>query len=383
MIPLFKVFLSENVLDELKPTFESGTITQGPKVDAFEDAIQRLFNYPNIITVNSATSGLTLALRMVKDELQLSSDSEVLTSALTCMATNEPILTHNLKIKWVDVDANTCNMSLDDLDSKITENTRVIVFVHWGGMPVDIDRLRKIIDRHEQKYGHKIHVIEDCAHAMLSKWNGHSLGTQYGHYAVYSLQAIKHLTTGDGGLLILPSPEKMESAKLLRWFGIDRNKRNFQGKDLRLENDVVDWGYKFHMNDISASIGLSNLPHIQSIVNRHVENATFYNKELSSTKGIQLIPIHAYAESAYWIYTLFVDSRDAFIEYMKTKNVMVSCVHKRNDVNTCFKQFQTNLPTLDALESRYVAIPVGWWISDNDRTYIVNCIKEFYSSNHS
>lgn len=383
MIPLFKVFLSNNVVENLKPTLESGTITQGPMVDKFEANIQQLFNYPYIVTLNSATSAITLALRMIKDELTLSNTTEVLTCPLTCMATNEPILANNMRIKWVDADVNTCNIDISDLESKITENTRIILFVHWGGNPVNIDKLNDIVRKNEIKYGHRICVIEDCAHAMLSEWNGHKLGTQYGHYAVYSLQAIKHLTTGDGGLLVLPSEERMETAKLLRWFGIDRNKRNFQGKDLRLENDVVQWGYKFHMNDISACIGLSNLPHIQDIVDKHVSNAEYYSTELANVSGVTIIQKDPLSSPSYWIYTMLVERRDDFVEFMKHKNVMVSCVHKRNDINTCFSEFLSMLPNLDSIEDKYVSIPVGWWVTNDDREYILSCIKEFYSSSQA
>jgi dTDP-4-amino-4,6-dideoxygalactose transaminase len=383
MIPLFKVFLSNNVAEDLKPTLESGTITQGPMVDRFETKIQELFNYPYVVSLNSATSAITLALRMIKDELNLSDTTEVLTCPLTCMATNEPILANNMRIKWVDADVNTCNIDLSDLESKITENTRIILFVHWGGNPVNIDELNDIVRRNEVKYGHRICVIEDCAHAMLSEWNGHKLGTQHCHYAVYSLQAIKHLTTGDGGLLVLPSEERMETAKLLRWFGIDRNKRNFQGKDLRLENDVVQWGYKFHMNDISASIGLSNLPHIQDIVDKHVSNAEYYSTALANVAGVRIIQKERQSKPSYWIYTMLVERRDEFAEFMKNKNVMVSCVHKRNDINTCFADFTSVLPNLDSIEDKYVSIPVGWWVTNENREYIVCCIKEFYSSSQA
>ena len=378
MIPLFKVFMSPSVVQPLNETILSGFITQGPKVEQFEKELQELFNYPYILTLNSATSGLTLAIRLIKDRLNLESSSEVLCTPLTCMATNEPVLTNDLKIKWVDIDPETNNICLKDLEAKITENTKVILFVHWGGSPVDLDELNNICDRTEVKFGFRPLIIEDCAHAFLSEYNNKYLGT-HGNYAVFSLQAIKHLTTGDGGLIFLPNKEEYERAKLLRWFGIDRDKRNYKGKDFRMEHDVVDWGYKYHMNDINATIGLGNLPHIPELIEKARDNARYYDQELSkiTEKTDKLRLYKTYGSPAYWIYTFKIDNRDEFIEFMKEKGVMCSQVHRRNDTHTCFKDFKTSLPNLDKINEEMICIPVGWWVTEDQRKYIVEMIEEF------
>lgn len=374
MIPLFKVFMSKDVLEPLNKILMSGYITQGKQVELFEQELQKLFNYPYILTLNSATSGLTLALRLIKDRLSLANSVEVLCSPLTCMATNEPVLTNNLKIKWVDVDRETNNIDLIDLESKITENTKAILFVHWAGCPVNLDKVNEICDRTEAKYGFRPLVVEDCAHGFLSTFNDKPLGT-HGNYAVFSLQAIKQLTTGDGGLIFLPNKEEYERAKLLRWFGIDRDKRNYKGKDFRMEHDVADWGYKFHMNDINATIGLYNLPHIKPLLEKSRENAAYYTEQLSKVKGVELYK--QVGNPAYWLYTLKIDRRDEFVEFMKEKGVMCSQVHRRNDVHSCFSQFKIQLPTLDWIDQHMICIPVGWWVTNDQREYIVEQIKLF------
>jgi dTDP-4-amino-4,6-dideoxygalactose transaminase len=364
------------VTEIVNPTLLSGFISQGARVEEFETKLRNLFDHNYLVTLNSATSGLTLALRMIKDKYNLQDTDEVLSSPLTCMATNEPILANNLRIKWVDIDPKTCNIDLNDLNNKISKKTRVLLFVHWGGNPLDMDKLSQILDQKESEYGFRVQVIEDCAHAMLAEWNGKKLGTT-GNYAVYSLQAIKHLTTGDGGILLLPTEEDMEQAKLLRWFGIDREKRNFKGKDFRLEGDVERWGYKFHMNDINASIGLANIQSVNDIVKKHRENSLYYDNHLQNLTGIHLLEKSEKGSTASWIYTLLVDRLEEFIEYMKDKKITVSSVHKRNDVHTCFKQFQTDLPQLNKLESKYVCIPVGWWLTTEEREYIVKSIYDY------
>ena len=381
MIPLFKVFMSKDVGDPLLQTVYSGMITQGQKVEEFESELRSLFDYPYIVTLNSATSGLTMAIRMIQDEfaskgIPIQDDDEVLSTPLTCMATNVPILANKLKIRWVDVDRTTGLIDLDNLERKISSKTKIIMFVHWGGYPVDLDKLTAILDRKEKEIGFRPRIIEDCAHAFLSEYKGRKLGTT-GNYAVFSLQAIKHLTTGDGGLLFCPTQEAYEKAKLLRWYGIDRAKRNYKGKDFRLEADVTDWGYKFHMNDINATIGLSNLPHIQENIKHIRENALYFDTHIQNPRIRIVQPVSEEYKSSYWLYTVFVEDKARFIEYMKENNIMVSQVHQRNDIHTCFNQFRTELPNLDSVEQQILCIPVGWWVTEEDCKTIVKAINAF------
>ena len=369
-IPLFRVSMNPDI--NINDVLTSGYITQGNKVEEYEAKLKEYFNYPFIISVNSATSGLTLAVRL----LNLPPQSEILCTPLTCLATNFPVLANGHVIKWVDVDEDTLNIDLSDLENKITENTRAILFVHWGGYPVDLDRLQQIISFAHIKYGHKISVIEDCAHAFGSIYKQKWLGTQGGTKAVYSTQAIKHLTTGDGGFMLLPDEETYRRAKLLRWFGIDREKRS-GGGDFRLESDVQEWGYKFHMNDINASIGISNLPFINENIRKIRENVEFYKRELSKVSGVQLLKEEPHSVSSYWLFTIKIVNKSEFIPYMKEMGVVVSQVHNRNDIHSCMSPFKTSLPTLDKVEKEIVCIPCGWWVSCFDREYIVNLIKKW------
>jgi dTDP-4-amino-4,6-dideoxygalactose transaminase len=160
-----------------------------------------------IVTLNSGTSGLHLALDLLKKSSGkwpgLEEGDEVLATSLTCTASNFPILANNLNIKWVDIDPTTLNMDLDDLSRKISPKTKAIMVVHWGGYPIDLERLRQIQEKAMRMYGFKPAVIEDCAHAMGSKYKGKLIGTQ-GNICTFSLQAIKHITSVDGGLLFVP-----------------------------------------------------------------------------------------------------------------------------------------------------------------------------------
>ncbi len=381
MIPLFKVFMSQDVEKPLLSTLYSGMITQGVQVEKFETKLSEIFNYPYILTLNSATSGLTLALRMIKDDFESFGintcfDDEVLTTPLTCMATNIPIMANGMNIKWVDVDINSGLMDLTDLETKISTKTKIIIIVHWGGFPVDLEKINDILDRKEKEIGFRPKIIEDCAHSFLSEYKGKKIGT-HGNYAVFSLQAIKHLTTGDGGLLFCPNKEIYDKGKLLRWYGIDRDKRNYKGSDLRLEADVLDWGYKFHMNDINATIGIYNLPHIPKLIEKDRENGQYFDRHIKNPKIKIIQPYSENRKSAYWLYTILVEDKIKFIEHMKKNNITASQVHQRNDVHSCFKQFQLSLPNLDNIEKHIICIPVGWWLSEYERDIIVESCNMF------
>jgi dTDP-4-amino-4,6-dideoxygalactose transaminase len=388
-IPLFKVFMADTAAEEVTKVLNSGYIGQGPKVEQFENQLKKYFNHDYVQTVNSGTSALHLALHLLKRPVTynrifdgvigyetcwpgLQPGDEVLATAMTCTASNWPILAHGLKIKWVDIDPTTLNMDLDDLARKISPTTKAIMLVHWGGYPNDLDKIKQIQDKAYNMYGFKPAVIEDGAHSFGSKYKGKYIGT-HGNLTMFSLQAIKHLTSVDGGLLLSPHKELHDRGKLIRWYGIDRDGDR---KDFRCEANIEEWGYKFHMNDVNATIGMENFKHINMIVDKHKENALFYDSNLDNVKGVTLLDRHFGHESSFWIYSMLVENRDGFYRWMDECNIAVSQVHERNDKHTAVKEFRTSLPTLDKTIGKVVSIPVGWWVKPEEREYIADCIKK-------
>lgn len=376
-IPLFKVFMAPTAAEEVSKVLNSGYIGQGPKVDLFENQLKKYFNHDYTQTLNAGTSVLHMALHLLKKPHKLNwpglqPDDEVLATAMTCTASNWPILANGLKIKWVDIDPRTLNMDLDDLARKITPKTKVIMLVHWGGYPNNLNKVKEIQEKAKQLYGFKPAVIEDGAHSFGSKYMGKSIGT-HGNLTMYSLQAIKHITSIDGGLLLSPHKELHNRGKLIRWYGIDRDGDR---KDFRCEADIDEWGYKFHMNDVCATVGLENLKHADAIISKHQSNAKFYDQGLKNTPGVTLLDREEGHDSAFWIYSMLVDDRDGFYRWMDECNITVSQVHERNDKHTCVAEYRTPLPTLDKTINKIVSIPIGWWVTPAEREYIVDCIKK-------
>ena len=318
-IPLFKVFMSPNAATEVTSTLNSGFIGQGPKVEELEKNLSSFFNTPKnqLLSFNSATSAEHLAYHLLKQPFNfqlpfeygfyteqwpgLNEGDEVLTTALTCTATNWPILANNLKLKWVDIEPTTMNICLKDLESKLNEKTKIVTVVHWGGYPVDLVELEVIRNRFKDKYGFKFMVV-DAAHSFGSKLDGKFIGT-FETISTFSLQAIKHITSIDGGFWITPYTELNDRGRLTRWYGIDREGER---SDFRCESDIPEWGFKFHMNDICASVGIENLKHATQIISTHKTNGQYYNETLKNIDGVILLENNIRKESAYWLYTMRV-----------------------------------------------------------------------------
>lgn len=376
-INLFKVFMSETAGPEVTKVLNSGYIGQGEKVEVFEQNLRDLLGRDYLVTLNSGTSGLHLALHLLKnyshpDYPDVNDGDEVLATSLTCTASNFPILANNLSIKWVDIDPTTLNIDLDDLARKISPTTKVIMLVHWGGYPNDLDKIKAIQEKCFDMYGFRPVVIEDGAHSFGTKYKGEYLGN-HGNMVMYSFQAIKHITSVDGGLLVLPTKNLYDRAKLMRWYGIDRNSNK---KDFRCEADIEEWGFKFHMNDVCATVGIENLKHFDKIVGSHQSNARYYDDNLKDVSGVTLLKREEGFDSAFWIYSMKVEDRDGFYKHMKEHNIVASQVHERNDKHTCVKDYRMQLPNLDKTIGSVVSIPVGWWVSLEEREYIVDVIKK-------
>lgn len=365
MIPLFKVHIPSSVDGPLLQTLHSGYITQGPKVDEFEGRLSEFLGTKHTVALNSGTSALTLALRLAG----VGPGDEVIATPMTCTATNLPILSLGGKIVFADIDPVSGNISAESIEKLITTKTKAIIFVDWGGMPADLDEIVSIARAHDIK------VIEDAAHAFGAEYKGKKVG-QIADFTCFSFQAIKHITTGDGGLLTCLDPKDYEQAKVLRWFGIDRSKA---GLDSRIDQDIEEYGYKFHMNDLNATIGIVQMDHIDRILKSQRDNAEFY--DLTLDKYFVRQNEGGDRRSAWWLYTLLLPSkkdRDDFKKYAEDNGVMVNQVHKRNDEYTVFKDAKhKNLDGVDYFADRMVCIPVHWGLSIEELDHVAGMCNKF------
>ena len=343
-------------------TLYSGYVGQGPVVDAFEHELAARFGVSRAVTVNSATSALHLACHMAVDG---TADAEIISSPMTCTATNMPIVCNGARIVWADIDPLSGNIDPEAIEQAITANTRAIMMVHWGGNPCDIDRICAI------GRSNGIPVIEDAAHALGATYRGRPVGA-HSDFVAFSFQAIKHVTAVDGGCLVCRDPEDDARARLLRWYGIDREAT--ASGDARTEIDVPEAGYKFHMNDVAATIGRENLKQLDWLVARHRDNARFYGEAFRAANKIAVAPQNPDGASAYWLYTIHLDNRDEVMRGLRERGIGASKVHGRNDTLSAFAAFRRPLPRCDAFDRTHLCIPVGWWVSEQDRERVADCV---------
>lgn len=373
-IPLFKVFVTKDVDKPLLEVLHSGYIGEGAKVQQFEAALKDYFKNPYLTTLNNGTAGLHLAYHMALHQdgpktYYNNNVDEIITTPITCTATNEPIVANGAKIVWADVDPLTGSIDPKDIENKITEHTKAVTMVHWGGNPCEIDRINEIAK------AHNIKTVEDGAHAMGMEYKGKMFGN-HSDYSMISLQAIKHITSVDGGILMMKSKADYERAKLLRWYGIDRTIR--EGIDLRCELDVPESGYKFHMNDVCATVGHENFKHVDEILSAHRANAAFYYDAFRGHSAITCVPENKDGRSAFWLFTLHTDNRDELMKKLGENGIMASKVHARNDTHSMFKDsYNPNLPGVEQFNKTHICIPVGWWVTPEDREYIAEMVIKY------
>jgi dTDP-4-amino-4,6-dideoxygalactose transaminase len=350
MIPLHKVFVNKDLcLENLSSVFSSGFIGEGEEVRLFENTISQWIG-KRFLALNSCTSSLHLALQLFKDP-----DTVVLTTPLTCVATNIAILHAGMHLRWVDVDLDNANISLDDLKNKLDSNTKIIVIVHLGGNSVDLNKLNEILDYAEVKYGFRPVVIEDCAQAIGAEFDNKLIGA-HGNVCCFSFQSVKTLTTGDGGGLIVPADLENRAIKL-RWFGIERK----DDKISQSLQDIDEIGYKYHMNNIDAAIGLANFKGLGLNLFIQRGNGDTYNRELEGQKDVQLL--NYIGKPSYSLYHLRVKNKKAFEDMLCSKGVEARLPHLRNDKHSIFKEYRIDLPNMNILETELTAIPSGWWVN--------------------
>ena len=361
MIPLFKPFMSNGCSLDLEKIFLEGSLTEGEYSDLFEKKFSEYVGNKNTALTNSGTSALHLAGVLAG----VRSGDEVISTAMTCMATNEPFFNMGAKLVFADIDITTGNICAESIRSKITDKTKAILVVHWAGQPVDLDTINSIAKEFDLK------VIEDAAHALGSEYRGKKIGV-HSDFVCFSFQAIKHLTCGDGGALCCKYKIDAENARKLRWFGLDRK---FKGKS-RWDQDIENSGYKYHMNNINASIGLNNLKHIDMIVSSHMRHRDIYDLNIDN-KMVTKMRKPKGTLSSSWIYSLLVEDRSAFISHLKHHNISCDRVHVRNDQYSVFGGRSEDLFNLDIFDSQLVNIPVGWWLSEGDIENIIKTVNTY------
>ena len=363
-IVMFYPHVPKSAKSAVMEVLDTRWIGQGPKVKLFEEGFSKKFasKFP-AIAVGSGTDALHLSYILAG----LKPVDEVIAPVFTCTATNIPFLYMGVKILFSDINPNTMNLDVNHVQQLMNKNVKAIVCVHYGGLPCDMDELQAIADEWN------IPVIEDAAHAVGAKYKGMSIGS-ISDFTMFSFQAIKHITTGDGGMLIVKNKELVDKAERVRWFGIDR-----KAKQAGIwENDITEIGYKYQMTDIAASMGIASIQEFDEVSSLRKKLFRVYCEELTGFDRVKIVGNDFDdREHAAWLFTVIVEDRYSLQEKLRENKIESNQVHFRNDRYSIFNDFTNGkeFPNMDQIEDKYLVLPLHTMMNENDVRRVCSVIK--------
>jgi perosamine synthetase len=355
--------ISEEAVANAVATLRSGFLSEGRQVKRFESELAIRLGLARPVALNSGTAALHLALVLAG----VKAGDEVIIPPQTFIATGMAVLMQGAVPVFADIQYRSANIDPDSIRRKITAKTRAIIPVHRAGYPCDLDEINQIAA------AHNLAVIEDAAHALGAAYHDKSIGT-VSRFTCFSFQAIKHLTTGDGGALCCLRAEDEKRARARRWFGIDRDNSppSFLGE--RVYN-AEELGYKYHLNDLCAAIGLGNLQMLPQVLARLRAIAGRYRRELSGVPGVTLLESRTDRESASWLFTLLAERRDDFLRAQQGRGVPASVFHQRIDRNSVFGGIRKDLPSMDRFDAQQASIPLHACLTDDEVEKVIAAVK--------
>jgi perosamine synthetase len=359
----FHTHISPKAIELAAETLRSTFVSEGNRVRQFEEELSRTIGLIRPVAVNSGTSALHLSLEIAG----VGPGDEVILPAQTFVASGLAILMCGAKPVFADIQPFTGNIDPLSVLARIAPRTKAIMPVHWGGYPCDMDEINTIA------LEHGLAVVEDAAQALGATYKGRPVGS-LSRFTVFSFQAIKHLTTGDGGALCCLEERDYLEACRRRWFGIDRERDLPSILGERVYN-LAAIGFKYHLNDLAAAVGLGNLPDIPANLARHREIARVYRDKLAGISGLTLLENQADRESSCWIFTLLVERREEFIRALKSRGVPASVVHQRIDRNRVFGGIREELAGQNLFDQRQVSLPVNVGMTETDVAAVISAIR--------
>lgn len=355
-------------------TLRSGWITLGPKTEEFEEAFAKYVGAKHAVALNSATSALHLALIV----LGVHQGDEVITTPITFASTAEVVFYVGATPVFADIDPRTLNIDPHSIEKKITKKTKAIIVVHYGGQPCDMDAINAIGKKHN------IPIIEDAAHATGSSYKGQKIGGS-NNLTTFSFHAVKNLATGDGGMITTPDDDIAKRLRALRWMGINKStsERETAG-GYRWDYDIVEGGgFKYHMNDINASIGLVQLKKLDMMNAKRHAVAKIYDAAFKDSKTIRpLTQLSERATSRHNYCVLLHDiSREAFIEYLSAQGISTGVHYKPLYHHPRYRPYGSakDTPFAESVWPRILLLPCHPHMSVVDAKKVIRAVLNFKS----
>ncbi len=361
-IPYARQWVDEEDIKAVEETLRGDWLTTGPKVDEFERKIADYVGAKYAVAVNSGTSALDIAVA----SLELPSESEIITTPFTFAATANCILYNSCKPVFADIKPDTYNIDPKEIRKKITGKTKAILYVDYAGQPCDIEEIKEIAQEHDLK------LIEDAAHALGAEYHGKKVGA-FADITEFSFHPVKHITTGEGGLLTTGDESVYSKLRMLRNHGLDKgpSERTGYGYDLKM------LGRNYRITDIQCALGISQLKKLGSFLERRREIAGKYTEAFAKLPGIQVPHIKEDVAHAWHLYPILVPNRDEFFKKMREKEILVNVHYLPVYSLTYYKNLgYGNLPITDDVSSKEISLPMFPKMTDEEVERVIRAVGE-------
>lgn len=375
LFPFHQSFIGKEEIKEIVQTLNSGWLTTGPKTKLFEKNFADYIGCKHAIGLNSCTAGLHLSLVASG----ISSGDEVITSPITFPATTNVIVHQNAKPVFIDIEPETLNMNCAGIESKINNNTKAILPVHFAGHPCDMDTIMTLAKKHN------LTIIEDAAHALESKYHEKKIGNM-GHLTSFSFYATKNITTGEGGMLTTNDDNMAEKLRILSLHGISKNAWKRYGKDGFQHWELLMPGYKYNMFDLQACLGIHQLKKVETFLNRRKQIVKRYNTAFQGVDEIQLLKPKSGIKHAHHLYVIIVKtehlkaSRDVVLNEIQKRGIGVAVHFRSLHLQPFFKKhfnFKKGIfPQAEYFSDRVISLPLYPKMTDKDVTKVIETVLD-------
>ncbi len=366
MIPVFKPNYGQEEIDAVTEVLKSGWIGLGPKTKQFEEEFAKYIGSSYAIGLNSATSALQLAIKV----LGIGDGDEVITTPMTFVSTNMAILYNGAKPVFCDIEPDTMNIDASKIEALVTPRTKAIMVVHYGGYACDMENIFRIASNHG------LHIIEDVAHGCGGKWKDARLGSM-GILSCFSFHAVKNLATGDGGMITTNQSDLYKRLLKLRWLGITKDTYSRNATSYDWQYDVEELGYKMHMNDITASLGIVQLKRLEESNKRREDVTNVYNARLNGISEIQIPTRKEYQVPAFHNYVIKCEDRDALHKYLKAFEISTGVHYIPNNHYNLFKDCGVT-PVAEEVFKKILTLPLYPDLQFEQVEFIAQKVKSFY-----
>lgn len=350
MIPLYKPYMPE--LPKLKEILYSGQLAAGVYTNEFESKLKKYISQDKILATSTFNTAILVAITACGFEF----GDEIIASPMACLASTQPYATAGLNIVWADIDPQLGTLAPDSVEAKITKHTKAIIHNHFCGYPGYIDEINEI----GKKYG--LIVIDDGIECFGTTYKGKLIGNCGTDITVFSFNPVRMLTTIDGGAVVFKNSEKYNTGILVRDCGIDRSKFRDELGEINLDCDITIQGYSATLNNINAYIGIQQFIDLETRLKKQRDTAMKWDekiKEFGAFKPIKSIN----GTPNYWIYGMLAPNKVECIKKFRKAGYYASGVHINNNIYTIFGRQET-LPGVKDFYNSFVALPCGWWMSD-------------------